>query len=170
MNSQEVTQLVSQEVLQLKNSLVEELSRQLREVHMGHDAQELMQVDRESNASDTDMGGPDWSSYLTGAKQIPASLAGQALSDLLGRPLALTLVHQTNTKLPQYEGVPSTPIAKQQQFKDKQLAAVQRKLESTMHLMVNAVDHPDKQHEFYILPRLSCLLPLRIYTSSVGVP
>ena len=148
MNSQEVTQLVSQEVLQLKNSLVEELSRQLQDVKMGRDAQEPIQLDRESNASDTDMDGPDWSSYLMGAKQIPASYADQTLSDLMGRPPALTLIYQTKAKLPLYEGVPSTPMAKQQQFKDKQLAAVQQKLESTMHLMVNAVEHPEKQHEY----------------------
>ena len=67
---------------------------------MGHDAQEPIQLDRESNASDTDMDGPDWSSYLMGAKQVPASYAGQALSDLLGRPPALTFIQQTGTELP----------------------------------------------------------------------
>ena len=93
MNSQEVKQLISPEV-QLKHSLVEELSRQPQDVHMGHDAQEPIQLDRESNASDTDVDGPDWSSYLMGAKQIPASYAGQVVKFVPGYHLPL---HRTKS-------------------------------------------------------------------------
>ena len=148
MNPQDVSQLVAHKFQQLKQPLIDDLSTNMQDIHMGRNAGDSIPMDHECQTSDTNMDGPEWSLYLMGTKHTPASQAGLALSDLFGSPPALTLVHQTKTKLPMYEGVPSTPIAKQQQFKDKLLAVVQQKLESTMHLMVNAVEHPAQQVEY----------------------
>jgi len=41
------------------------------------------------------MDGPDWSLYLTGTKAPLGTAAGQALSNLLGKPPALTLIQHT---------------------------------------------------------------------------
>ena len=100
MNSQDVSQLVAQEVQQLNHSLVDELSRQLRDIRVGRHATDPIPRHRESNAGDTDMDGPDWSSYLTGVKQTTASDARQAPSDLFGRLPDLTVIQQTKTELP----------------------------------------------------------------------
>ena len=78
----------------------------------------------------------------------PVSLPGNALSDLLGKPPALALIQHTKTKVPLYERVPATAPARQQFYRDKQLTAVQQKLESTMHLMINGVENPQQQNQF----------------------
>ena len=90
----------------------------------------------------------DTSQYLTGAKQTLALLLGQPVSDLLGKTPELTLIQQTKSEVPLYAGVSSPPLARMQQFKDKQLAAVQQELESTVHLSVNAVGHHAQQLEY----------------------
>ena len=124
MNSQDVSQLIAQEIQQLNHSLVDELSRQLRDIRVGRDAADPIPRDRESNASDTDMDGPDGSLYLTGFEQITASDAVQALSDLLGRPPALTFIQQTETELPLYAGVSPLPRTELRRSTDEQLNAV----------------------------------------------
>ena len=139
MSSQDVSQLITQEVQQLHHSLVDELSRQLRDIRVGRDAADPTPRDRESNASDTDMDGPDWSLYLTGFEQITASDAGQALSDLLGRPPALTLIQQTKTELPLYAGVSPLLSTGLRRSMEDQLNAVQRELELTVYLIVSTV-------------------------------
>ena len=89
----------------------------------------------------------DTSQYLTGAKQTLALLLGQPLSDLLGKPPELTLIQQTKTEVPLYAGFSPSPLAGLQQFKDKQLTAVQWELEPTVYLIVNAVGHHTHQLE-----------------------
>ena len=148
MNSQDVSLLVAQEVQQLNHSLVDELSRQLRHIRVGRDAADPIPRDRESNASDTDMDGPDGSLYLTGFEQITASDAVQALSDLLGRPPALTFIQQTETELPLYAGVSPLPRTELRRSTDEQLNAVQRELEPTVYLIVNTVVQRTQQLEY----------------------
>ena len=104
MNSQEVTQLVKSQLKQfqqkLGQSLREQVAKQLSDsLPMGRDQAQPMEDDgsgrRPPNGddlSDTSIDGPDWSEYLTGAKQTPVSIPGNALSDLLGKPLALALI------------------------------------------------------------------------------
>ena len=149
MNPQGLSQWIAPEFYQLKQSLVDKVAIQLRDdTHLGRDAAEPILLDRHSAASDTNLDGPVWSTYLTGAKQTLVLLLGQPLSDLLGKPPELTLIQQTKTELPLYAGVSPSPLAGLQRITDKQLTAVQRELEPTVYLIVNAVVHHTQQLEY----------------------
>ena len=162
MNPQEVSEMVGRQVQQglqqVQQSLLEQLSERLRDVQLGRPPPQAAGADApmgldglpadEEDADDNSVDGPDWSLYLTGAKTQPSTDAGSALSDLFGQPPALGLIQHTKGKLSLYEGVPATPPARHQNYRDRQVAAVQQKLESAMHLLVTALEKPDHQVEY----------------------
>ena len=154
-----VGQQVPQGLQQVQQALLEQLTKRLEDVQLGRpppqaaDARAPMGVDGlpadEGEASDDNsLDGPDWSLYLTGAKIHPSTVAGSALSDLFGQPPALGLIQHTKGKLSLYEGVPATPLARHQNYRDRQLVAVQQGLESAMHLLVTAIEKPDHQVDY----------------------
>ena len=134
MNPQEVSEMVGQQVQQglqqVQQSLLEQLAKRLEDVQLGRpppwaaDARapgggDGLPADEEVASDDNSLDGPDWSLYLTGAKTHPSTVAGSALSDLFGQPPALGLIQHTKGKLSLYEGVPATPPARHQNYRDR---------------------------------------------------
>ena len=121
---------VQQGLQQVQQTLMEQLAKQLQDVQLGRppppaaDADAPMGqglvADEEEASDDNSLDGPDWSMYPTGAKVHPSTDAGSALSDLFGKPPALTLIQHTKGKISMYEGVPSTPPARHQHYQDGQ--------------------------------------------------
>ena len=152
-----VGQQVQQGLQQIQQSLMEQLAKRLEDVQLGRPPPRAaddvpmgsgLPANEDEASDDNSLDGPDWSLYLTGAKIQPGTVAGSALSDLFGKPPALGLVQHTKGKISLYEGVPSTPPARHQNYRDRQLVAVQQKLESAMHLLVAAIEKPDHQVDF----------------------
>ena len=170
-----VGQQVQQGLQQIQQSLMEQLAKRLEDVQLGRPPPRAaddvpmgsgLPANEDEASGDNSLDGPDWSLYLTGAKIQPSTVVGSALSDLFGKPPALGLIQHTKGKISLYEGVPSSPPARHQNYRDRQLVAVQQKLESAMHLLVAAIEKPDHQVDYLHTVKV----PLRTSSNSVGVP
>lgn len=101
-----------------------------------------------------------------GTQIDPPSQAGEAPGDLVGQAPVLSLVQHTQANIPLYPAAASTPVARQQCFKDRQLAVLQQRLESSMHLLIAAVDKPDSQVQY--LHTAAAFCPSGMYNKHVG--